>query len=178
MSLLKIAINSLLFYVVWIVTIWRVNQGDQLTGFFITLAIVLIYLIPNPNRKNEALFFFLVTLLGTGIDSLWAYTHLIYFSHGYSCPSIAPIWISSLYLLFAYATSTGLVWLQNRPFLASVCGMIGGPLSYLAAFKAGVGEPGEPLHVVMIILGIAWALIMPAVILLHRMIVQQEVFEA
>lgn len=178
MTLLKILLNSALFYGVWIFTLVRANEGDPYSGLFLTLSIVLIYLYFTPNRKNEALFFFLVTLLGTGIDSIWAFSQLIYFKTGYICPSIAPLWISSLYLLFAYATSTGLIWLQNRPYLASICGLIGGPLSYLGAFKTGVGEPGQPIVFVMIILGIAWALIMPGVILLHRIIVQEEVLEA
>lgn len=166
-------LNSLIFYLLWGFTVLRAAAGDPYTGSLLILALAAIYLLLTPNRLKELQFFFLLTLLGTGIDSLWASCKLIYYHNGYSCPSLAPFWVSALWLLFAYAISTSLYWMTRYLPLAVLCGMIGGPLTYLASFKMGAGTPAQPLPLIMIILSIAWGLIFPAALLLRKLVVEE-----
>ena len=166
-------LNSVIFYVAWGYTVNQAAKGDPYTGVFLILIFVIIYLAITPKRKKEAQFFALLTLLGTGIDSVWASSKLILYESGYSCPSLAPLWISALWLLFAYAVSTSLFWMNRYMPLAILSGMIGGPLTYYASFKMGAGTPVEPLPIVMIILSVAWGLIFPGTLLLHQLIVEE-----
>lgn len=166
-------LNSLIFYVAWGYTVHQAANGDPYTGMFLIVTIVAIYLAITPKRVKEFQFFALLTLLGTGIDSVWASSKLVLYESGYSCPSLAPLWISALWLLFAYAVSTSLYWMYRFMPLSVISGMIGGPLTYYASFKLGAGTAIEPLPIVMIILSVAWGLIFPGTLLLRHLIVEE-----
>lgn len=177
MKIALLILNSAIFYGAWIFTLIRAEAGDPYTGALIILAVILFYLVMSKNRKKEALFFALVTLLGTGVDSIWTSSQLIYYKTGYSCPNIAPLWISALWLLFAYACATSLYWLEKYPWLAALFGAVGGPLTYYGSFKLDVGDPVKPLPVVLGILAVAWFFLMPATLYLRRLIVNENEIE-
>jgi hypothetical protein len=53
-------------------------------------------------------------------------------------------------------------WLKGRPWLASLLGALGGPLSYMAGEKLG-GIRLENPEMALLALALAWAVIMPAI---------------
>lgn len=76
-------------------------------------------------------------------------------------PAVAgvPLWIGSLWLLFASTFDGSLRWLTGRPMLAFVFGAVGSPLSYLAAQRLGAVSL-RPGFSTLAVIGTAWGVLM------------------
>jgi hypothetical protein len=90
--------------------------------------------------------------------------------YGVAAPRLVlvPFWILALWPLFASTFHTTLAWLQTRPLLAALLGLLGGPPGYLAADRFGALRLGAPVPVSLLLLGLAWAVVMPLGLWLAR----------
>ncbi|MHA6195813.1 DUF2878 domain-containing protein [Pseudomonas wadenswilerensis] len=72
-----------------------------------------------------------------------------------------PAWLGLLWLVLASGMRHSLAWLGRPMWLAVVCGLVGGPLAYLAGARlAGVGLPLGTLPTALL-LAVIWALWFP-----------------
>ena len=77
---------------------------------------------------------------------------------------IVPIWIVALWGLFASTLNISLSWLRHYKILAVLFGLIGGPLSYIAAEKLNAIQLMNSYALIAIALG--WALLTPLSLLM------------
>jgi len=153
----------------WLICIQQAAVGNGFIGPILILIVVLFHLWYIQDTRREALFILIISIIGTIIDSLYMNTGLMRFNALYSdFPWIAPLWITSLYTLFAAAFTQSFGWLKERRWTMIFFGAIGGPLSYLAAIKVGAGEFLVPIWVGVIILGAVWSMIFPICFLLFK----------
>lgn len=158
-----------LFYVCWVICVQQASVGNGFIGPILIFIVVILHLLFTKDARREALFIVIISLAGTLIDTLYMNTGLMRFNSLYpNFPYIAPLWITSLYSLFAAGFTQSFGWLKERWWTMIVFGAIGGPLSYLAAMKVGAGEFLVPVWVGMIILGIVWSTIFPICFLLFK----------
>lgn len=171
-QLVKKIINGALFYLGWG---WCIK--DALTSEFpiqgplIVAAILVIDLLIKSNRLSELIIIVIVTLGGTFIDTAFQLAGLIQYKGFYpGYPWIAPLWISSLWALYATSLNGSLSWLRASKWLAIVFGAIGGPFCYLFAIRLGAAEVLVYLPLYLAILGATWAFILPFTLYLAQFI--------
>jgi hypothetical protein len=76
---------------------------------------------------------------------------------------LLPIWMITLWLLFATTLNVSLKWLQGRYLIAAVFGFIGGPLAYWGGAKLGAINWLQHFEL-LLALAIGWALLMPILV--------------
>ena len=74
------------------------------------------------------------------------------------------IWFLAFWLNFATLLNVSLRWLQTRPLLAVLFGVLGGPPAYLGAQHLGALELATPTTHTMALLAVYWGIATPAVL--------------
>src|SRR5205085_49591 len=72
--------------------------------------------------------------------------------------AFAPLWMVSLWMVFATTLNHSLRWLASRPWAAALAGGIGGPLAYFAGEKLGALSIESPLPAAFTFIGFLWAI--------------------
>jgi hypothetical protein len=87
--------------------------------------------------------------------------------------TISPPWLVALWPNFISTTAEGglLSSLPRRPLLASLLGAVGGPAAYDAGARLGAIELGSHRLVTLAIVGVVWAVVVPALVLLRARVV-------
>lgn len=80
---------------------------------------------------------------------------------------LAPAWMAVLWPLLGTTLNHSMAWLQGRWLLAAVAGGIGGLASYEAGVRLGAVEMVD-VAACRWLLGLGWALLMPALLVLAR----------
>ena len=154
-------INALLFQLGWFSCV----LGGNLIAILVTASILLAHSRLFLKGRQEYLLLAAVTCLGMAVDSFWAYSGVLAFPDSLT---FIPLWLVCIWVLFATSLCHSLQWLQQRLLLASVLGAVAGPSSYLGgAALAGV-IIGEPRMLSIAVIALAWALVMPLILLLAR----------
>ena len=106
---------------------------------------------------------FISILLGFILDTLFLSFGFV----GYKGSiSYAPLWIIAMWAGFSITLIYTLDKLQNKYFLASLLGLVGGPLSYQAG--VGIGSITITNNTSYMILAIAWAFSVPLLLSLIK----------
>ena len=79
--------------------------------------------------------------------------------------AVLPLWLAALWLGFATTVTRSLAWLAARPWLAAVCGLLVMPWNYAVGERLGAVEFGFGLGPTAVLLGVAWAILLP--LLMH-----------
>ena len=89
----------------------------------------------------------------------------------------APMWLVSLWMLFAITINHSLGWLKERYLLAALMGFVFGPVAYYGGSKLGaITMPVElGLNTTIIFSGIIWAFVMPLLLVISRTLNQVKV---
>jgi hypothetical protein len=146
--------NAVLFYVAWLLCVTGGNYFAIVTCI-VALAIHLRFI---SGEVSELLLIIQVALLGILVDTLFIVTGVM---TGEGVATFPPLWLMSLWLIFATTLNHCLRWFQNQMPLAVIVGAVAGPLSYLAGTRMTAVEFGEPASHSMVILGLGWAIIFP-----------------
>lgn len=152
--------NFVIFQAAWFACILAAPRGLWYLPPIaaIVAAVVHLVLIDIKARAREAQFLFFVTLLGTVIDAILVECDII--AHVSGVRPITYLWLASLWLAFATTLHASLNWLTNRTLLATLFGLFGGPLAYIAGTKLGaVTLPRGNLS--LVILALEWAILTP-----------------
>ena len=77
---------------------------------------------------------------------------------------LPPVWVWALWLGFASLPNGSFTWLQGRPGLQMLLGLLFGPLAYWTGAK--MGAAGMPEASALVVIGLAWALAFRAIMLM------------
>lgn len=158
--MLKI-INIALFYIGWVLCGLYHNFNIAL----IVLSLALINVLICNYQTKEIFLIFLLAFLGLLNDALAASFEIFEFTYAPSLLNWSNIWLFSLWVIFltTFNSSLGFMKRYNLAIL-SICGTIGGTVSYYSALKIGVLN-AKDLPRTIIYLIINWAILFP---LLYR----------
>jgi hypothetical protein len=78
--------------------------------------------------------------------------------------TLAPLWIVALWVQFGTVLHFCMRWLSKRYLLASVLGLVGGPMSFLAGERLGAATFGQPRALSLAILALSWSIVLPALV--------------
>lgn len=159
----KIAINFISFQIGWFSCVLMAANNKPEVGVLITLFLVALHVFITSNKMNTIVFLLSVTLIGSVWDSVLTQQKILVYSSGMIVEYLAPIWIMTMWLIFATTLSVTFKWLYRRYWMAIALGAIFGPLAYLGGSALGAVTIPDML-VAMVSLSLGWALLMPLLI--------------
>ncbi len=161
----RTVVNVLAFQVGWFACVLGAARGVPWTGP-VMVAVLLgpqLWFLPDPRRF--ARFLAVAGLLGLVLDSTLGALGLYVF-HDSAFPAwVCPPWLTALWMMFASTLPLSLGWLTGRPWLAALCGALGGPVSYYAGASLGALELPGQTGTSLLILAAVWGILLPT--LLH-----------
>ncbi len=164
---MNVLVNVVAFKVAWVSTIFGSANEMPFLGPLAVLVAVAIHLWLAHEPRRELMLVLLCGAIGMAWDSVLVTAGWLVYPTGTFVSGLAPYWILAMWMLFATTLNVAFRWLQTRLTLAAVIGAVFGPLSYIAGSSAGAVELAEPAPA-LTALGIAWALLMPGLLVLAR----------
>jgi hypothetical protein len=162
--------NFLLFQIGWFICI---AYGSTWSVVFLSLVLGVHFLWISHNNR-EWLFIVLVVSVGSAWDYIMISFDVFVPEPGYSF--FIPVWLISLWCLFATTLSHSLSWLRRHYLVSAFMGAIFGPLSYWVGSNLSDVEMGEPLIRSLSILSLGWAILLPAFFLLaNRLVFESKI---
>ena len=164
---MNVLLNVVAFKVAWVSTIFGGANGLPLLGPLAVAVAIAIHLWFAPMPRRELMLILLTGAIGMAWDSMLVTAGWLVYPTGTIVAGLAPYWILGMWMLFATTLNVAFRWLRSRLVLAAVMGAVFGPLSYFAGSSAGAVTLAEPVPA-LVSLGVAWALLMPGLIVLAR----------
>jgi hypothetical protein len=158
-------INFAGFQLGWFAAVLSAAALVPAVGAAVIAGVIALHLARAANPRAEFALLLLCGAVGGAWDSLLVAQGFVTYPSGNFAAGVAPYWIVMMWMLFATTLNVSMGWLKGRPLLAAGFGLVGGPLSYLAGQKLDGIVLVEPVSA-MIALGVGWALMMPALLLL------------
>jgi hypothetical protein len=151
-ALVKNISNACLFQLGW----WVCVLGGSLAAVAYTALLLAIHIAFIMHNKNELILILTVALTGVFVDSSLLVTGVLKGSGFFP-----PLWMCSLWLLFATTLLHSLHWLKSYPVLTVIFSAIAGPASYWAGVELTAIEFTVPVYQAMLILAALWAFLVP-----------------
>ena len=164
---MNLVVNFVAFQFGWFSSVLGGAQGLPWIGPVAVMLIVALHLYRAEQAQKEFLLILSCGFIGAIFDSVLVYAGWVGYPSGPFVNGMAPYWIIGMWMLFATTLNLSMRWLKDRYALAALMGLVAGPLSYIAGQKLGGIEFVERLTA-LIALGIGWAVIMPALMLLSN----------
>lgn len=167
-------LNFVAFQVIWVAAVAGTGAGWSLLGPALLVAWMPVHGWLSRCPRQDFLLVAGALLFGTLLDTLYQVGGLLRFNGWTLLAPLAPLWISALWVNFVLTLNHSMKWLRGRLVVAAVFGAIGGPLSYWAGVRLGAAQwVADPVFALSLI-GIAWALVTPALISLPPARVQEQ----
>ena len=159
-------LNYLGFQLGWLANVMGAGREAFLLGPAVSLLLLAAHAAGAADRRKEAARLLSVAAFGLLLEYLFvSFGRYEYAGAG---RSPLPLWVFSLWLLFAATLNSSFRWLADRPVLAAVLGAVAGPLSFKAGVGLGAGRYlASPLEA-SVLLSVLWALALPGAFHLCR----------
>ena len=170
---MQLIANVGLFKIGWLSCVYGAASGMAVEGCLLALLIVAFSVKRASHVQSELITVALITLVGLLWETLMASQQLMIYAgqtgSQLSGPVLAPYWLVVMWALFATTINQSMGWLKDRLIVAAVMGALFGPLAFVAGEKLGavvfVNESAA-----MTMLAVGWAILMPAVCVIARMV--------
>lgn len=153
-------LNFITFQVGWFSSVIGGAQQMPWLGPAVVLLVLTMHFRLARRPREELILILSCALIGAFFDSALVALGWVRYSSGMFNEMAAPYWIISMWMLFATTLNVSMRWLRNRERLAAACGLVGGPLTYIAGQKLGGIVLVDQLAA-LLTLGIGWAIMMP-----------------
>ena len=154
--------NACLFQFAWFSAVLSAAHQQGVWGGLIVWGCVLIHLfnLPKERQRNELLLVGRCFLLGLLLETLFMHAQLMIYPKTGMMDWICPLWLASLWAVFAITLNHSLAWLKNHTIWAAILGALLGPLSYWAGARLGAGVMPDPI-LSMGIISMTWFIALP-----------------
>jgi hypothetical protein len=151
----------------WYACVLSASDGVAWIGEAIVAALIIVHLLRVQRARQELKLLAIVIVIGWTWESLLFDLGLLIYPTSRAVLGLAPLWLPTLWALFAAQINTTYSWLKHRIALASLIGAIAGPLSFRAGAALGALRFGNPWST-SIALAAGWALLLPLIMVLAR----------
>lgn len=156
------AANIVLFQLTWLACVAGAAAGHWWLGPLALVGFAIWQLSVSHARTVDLKLMLIAAALGMVVDSALVIFGLLSFASPWPWSSLAPAWIIALWMAFALTLNHSLAGLRDRPGLAALFGLFGGPLAYwIAVVVWGGAEFTAAPTLVLTVLGLIWALVTP-----------------
>lgn len=164
MSTMQNLILFIWFYIGWFGCVFFSKWNLSVWSLVFALPPLLYFLFFQIISKRQFLLLLLLAFIGVVFDSIAYFFNLIHFTN--HDLKIIPLWLVSMWLLFISVFPISHKIFNSKKTLASIVGMIAGPLSYYS------GEAFEVLffntQITIIIYAVFWAFYFPIAHIIYR----------
>ena len=150
------------FDAAWATAVAGGAGGWPFLGAIPALAVLALHLFVS--RKvigAELRLVFAIMVFGILLETGFMGAGLVRFAGTPVLGVLPPLWVWALWLGFASLPNGSLGWLQGRPGLQMLLGLVFGPLAYWTGAKMGAAD--MPSAGALVIIGLAWALAFRAI---------------
>ncbi len=169
---MNVLVNFLLYQTGWFAIVLGAGSGHPWLGCSIAALLVAVHFAMVERRSRHLVLAAIACLLGVTLDSVQLAIGVFQFPSGTVIDGLVPPWIAVLWIQFATILPFCLRWLSGRYWLAASLGLVGGPLAFAAGERLGAVTFLEPRGLHFLMLSVAWALALPALVLLSDRIVE------
>jgi hypothetical protein len=169
-------VSFLVLQIGWFACVLGARWGVEWLGPLWVLCAI-AFVVRRPPRAQTIVYLAMIALVGFLVDTALLQAGLLLRADGVR---IAPLWLTALWPNFGLATRReGSLWsLRNRLWLAALLGAICGPVAYRGGARlANTGATAIQLQgtPALVAIGIAWATIVPLLLLAARRIQEPAV---
>lgn len=155
--------NVVVYQLGWFACVLGAAAGWGTSGAILAIALALVHLVLAERPEGEWPLMVAAVGIGAVADTLHAGFGILEF-RGHEPGTIAPLWVLALWLQFGTVLHFSMRWLSRRYVLASVLGLVGGPMSFLAGERLGAATFGEPRMASLLVLGLTWSVALPLLV--------------
>jgi hypothetical protein len=148
--------NFIGYQVAWFACVLGAAWDFAWAGAAFALAVTAVHLLLFRDARELRLVLF-AAAIGFIVDTSLVFAQCVEFQSTTSS-GIAPLWMVSLWMVFATTLNHSLRWLAGRPWAAALLGAVGGPLAYLAGAKLGALSIESPLPAAFTFIATLWAI--------------------
>ena len=160
--------NFLLFQVGWLVCIIAAANNYAAVSVLSCVTIIGLHLSMLNDIKSEVKLILISAFIGFIVDSLNIAFTIFQPVQAQTLP-LAPLWLVSLWMLFAICLRHSLSWLGKKPWLSAFFGAVCAPLAYYAGAELGaIAFPRDNLWLALSAIALEWVLITPWLIAMAK----------
>jgi hypothetical protein len=148
----------------WFACVLLAAHGGVRLAPFAALLVLLLHIALSRHRIGELRVAAATLAVGCVWESIVISTGWLKFVDD---GAIIPWWIFAMWPMFSTTLNISMGFLQGRPWLAALLGVVGAPLSYAAGARLGaVMLPNRTAALTLV--GVGWMLILPLLIAMAR----------
>ncbi len=156
--------NWFWFYFGFVAALSGSNMGYPSLGPIVMAGWLTGHLVNSKQPWGELKLFAAALCLGYVCDGLITKCGVLKFHEPVLWGWLVPFWMAMMWPNFAATLNSSMKWLLGRYKIGAVMGAISGPFSYYGGVKWGAVEFGREFWVAMIVIGIEWTFVMPALL--------------
>lgn len=154
---IRILLNLSIFYIGWALCAFYPNFKVGL----IVLALALVNILICQYKFKEILIIFCLAFIGLVNDLVAINLGIYKFTDTISTFTLSNLWLYSIWLMFLTTFNTSLSFLKRlNLFTLSLCGAVGGTLSYYIAIRSNVFISSDLKRAILYIC-LNWAILFP-----------------
>lgn len=156
--------NWFWFYVGFVAALSGSNMKYPSTGPVVIVGWLTGHLVNAKHPLGEIKLLLASTGMGYVLDGIITKLGVLKFHEVATWWWPIPLWMVMMWPNFAGTLNSSMKWLRGRYQVGAVMGAIAGPFSYYSGVKFGSVDLGWGFWPAMIVIGIEWALAMPALL--------------
>ncbi len=163
----KTIYNAVVFNIAWLVCVLGGN-GIAVLAAIVVVAVHLKYFSDN---HKEIAFIALITFIGFMLDTTLIRSGWLIAPDASLWP---PLWLVSLWALFATTLDHSMKWFQSRLLVSVVMGGVAGTLTYLAGTRLTDFSLKLPLLKTLAVIFIVWCVVFPLCLAIAKKMLSAE----
>ncbi|MGB0445346.1 MAG: DUF2878 domain-containing protein [Porticoccaceae bacterium] len=169
-------INFLGFQIGWFACVLGAAYQKELLGITIAIAIVVLHLYLQVDRRKELWLILAAVLIGLIWETWVLKLNILHYPSHSEASFWAPHWLIMMWALFATTINLSMGWLKGHWILAMLMGAVFGPLAFVAGEKLNaVVFLDQTLSIVALSMG--WGLLLPLLLWLAGRINNMDLWE-
>ena len=151
-----VILNYVGFNGAWLLTVWGAANGWPWLGPFSAAVLIPFHLYLSEESGREFRLFVKLAILGTLLETGFAWTGLVSYHGNVPGYPLAPPYITTLWVLYASTLNYSMGWMHRNRWVALAAGAVFGPVSYIVAAEIGAVSLGDGV-LPLVLLGMCWA---------------------
>lgn len=153
--------NYLLYQAGWCACVLGAAFGHPWLGSALGIVPIALHVVWSYRRVDALVLALATGAIGLVVDTLQIALGTLRFDVGTIASWLPPPWLVLVWAQFAMTFHFGFAWLQGRPLAAALCGIVGGPLAFVAGRRLGVVALHPALWPSLLSLAVTWAIALP-----------------
>lgn len=168
--------NLAFFKLGWVACVMFAAAGKPSLSLLSVAIVAAIHLARVAVPGKEAFFLICAGLVGLLWETVVINTGLLEYTGTGDSAWLAPAWIIAMWVLFGTVINHGMSWLKRNWIIATLFGLIGGPLAFYSGSMMGAVKFTDTA-LALALLGAGWAILLPTLCLISDTLTDSQLLE-